>query len=140
MRSRKIVKKRGERRHPWCTLFVFLNQSLIAMLSRTALLALLYSCWTILTRLVLILCFLMVAYSAACHTWSKVLFKCWLKQMGKLLLMLQVSLTDNPQVEKMLCGCCPALKSTWNFPQFSFVLLSAFLDVLIDLSIHIRFV
>lgn len=77
--------------------------------------------------------------SAACHTWSKVLFKCWLKQMGKLLLMLQVSLTDNPQVERMLCGCCPALKSTWNFPQFSFVLLSAFLD-LIDLSIHIRFV
>ena len=73
--SRNMLKRVGESRYPCRTPTVVRNQSLILPLKRTALVALLKRFVMTWIRLVLMLCFLMVAYNAACQTLLKVFLK-----------------------------------------------------------------
>ena len=72
IRSRKMLKKVGDRRHPCLTLTVVLNRCPMLPFIWTALVVLSWSCSMVRTRLALILYFLRVAHKAACHTLSKV--------------------------------------------------------------------
>ena len=75
IRSRKMLKRVGDRRHPCLTPTVVLNHSPMLPFIWTALVALSYSCSVVRTRFALILYFRMVANKAACHTLSEAFLK-----------------------------------------------------------------
>ena len=75
IRSRKMLNRVGDRRHPCLTPTVVLNHSPMLPFIWTALVALLYSCSMVRTRFALILYFRMVAHKAACHSLSKAFLK-----------------------------------------------------------------
>ena len=69
IRSRKMLKRAGDRRHPCLTPTVVPNHSPMMTFIWTTLVALVQ------TRIALILYFRMVAHKAACHTLSKAFLK-----------------------------------------------------------------
>ena len=75
IRSRKMLKRMGDRRHPCLTPTVVLNHSHMLPFIWTALVALSYSCSMVWTRFELIIYFRMVAHKAACHTLSNAFLK-----------------------------------------------------------------
>ena len=75
IRSRKMLERMGDRRHPCLTPTVVLNHSPMLPFIWTALVALSWSCSMVRTRFALILSFRMVAHKAACHTLSKAFLK-----------------------------------------------------------------
>ena len=75
IRSRKMLKRVGDRRHPCLTPTFVLNNFPMLQFIWTALVALSWSCSMVRTRLALILYFRMVAHKAACHTLSKAFLK-----------------------------------------------------------------
>ena len=74
IRSRKMLKRVGNRIFPCFTPTVVLNHSPILPFIWTALVALSYSYSMVRTRLALLLYFRMVAHNAACHTLLKAFF------------------------------------------------------------------
>ena len=68
IRSRKMLKRMGDRRHPCLAPTVVLNHFPMLPFIWTALVALSYSCSVVRIRFELILYFRMVAHKAACHT------------------------------------------------------------------------
>ena len=75
IRSRKMLKKVGDRRHHCLTPTVVLNHSPMLPFIWTALVALSYSCLMVRTRFALIVYIRMVAHKAACHTLTKAFLK-----------------------------------------------------------------
>ena len=75
IRSRKMLKRVGDRRLICLTPTVVLNHSPMLPFICTALAALSQSCSMVRTRFALILYFRMVAHKAACHTLSKAFLK-----------------------------------------------------------------
>ena len=75
IRSRKMLKRVGDRRHPYLTPTVVLNHSPMLPFIWTAIVALSKSSSMVQTRFALILFFCMVAHKAACHTLSEAFFK-----------------------------------------------------------------
>ena len=75
IRSRKMLKRVGDRRHLCLTPTVVLNHSPMLQFIWTALVDLSKSCSLVRTRFALILYFCMVAHKAACHTLSKAFLK-----------------------------------------------------------------
>ena len=74
IRSRKMLKRAGDKRHPCLTPTVVLNYSPMLPFIWTALVTLSQSCSMVRTRFALILYFRIVAHNAACHTLSKCFF------------------------------------------------------------------
>ena len=97
IRSRKIFKMVGDRRHPCLTPTVVLNHSPVLPFIWTALVALSQSCSVVRTRFALILYIRMVAHKAACHTLSKAFFDIS-EDMVQILLMLEVLFTQDSRV------------------------------------------
>ena len=75
IRSRKLLKSVGDRRHPCFTPTVVLNLSPMLLFIWTALVPLSKSCSMVRIRFALIMYFRMVAHKAACHTLSKAFLK-----------------------------------------------------------------
>ena len=75
IRSRKMLKRVGDRRHPCLTPTIVLNHSPILPFIWTAFVALSQSCSMVRTRFALILYFRMEAHTAARHTLSKAFLK-----------------------------------------------------------------
>ena len=75
IRSRKMLKRVGDRRHLCSTPIVVLNHSPMLPFILTALVTLSQSCSLVRTRFALILYVRMVAHNAACHTLLKVFLK-----------------------------------------------------------------
>ena len=75
IRSRKMLKRMGDRRHHCLTPTVVLNYSPMLPFIWTALVALSLSCSMGRTRFALILYFRVVAHKAVCHTLSKAFLK-----------------------------------------------------------------
>ena len=75
--SRKMLKRVGEKRHPFRTSTVVLNHSPVLPLNKTALWALSYRLSITRMMLALMLYFLIVAHKTSCHT----LLKAFLKSM-----------------------------------------------------------
>ena len=82
---------------------VVLNQSPVLPLNRTALWALSYRLSMTRMMLVLMLYFLIVAHKASCHTLSKAFLKVY-EDKVEILLMLQIFLTEDPEIEYLFCG------------------------------------
>ena len=70
-----MLKRVSESRHPYQTPTVVLNHSPVLPLNRTALWALSYGFSMACMMSALMLCFLIVAHKASCHTLSKAFLK-----------------------------------------------------------------
>ena len=75
IRSRKKLKRVGDRRHPCLTPTFGLNYSPMLPFISTARVSLSQTCSMVRTRFALILYFRMVAHKAECHTLSKAFLK-----------------------------------------------------------------
>ena len=105
--SRKMLKRVCESRHPCRTPTVVLNRSPVLPLNTTALWAL--SCRFSMARMMLaLMCFLIVAHKASCHTLTKAFLV--YEDMVEILLMLQVFLAKDHEIEYYYVVLLPALK------------------------------
>ena len=93
--SRNMLKRVGERRHPFWTPTVVQNQSLMLLLKSTALVALSLRFLITGIRLVLVLYFFMVAHKAACQTLKVEDLLELYEDMLEVLLVLEIFLTED---------------------------------------------
>ena len=100
IRSRKMLKRVGDRRHPCLTPTVVLNHSPMLPFIWTAHVALSMSCSMVRTRFALILYFRMYG----CMPYSVKGFFEINEDMVQLLLMLEVLFTQDSKVEDLFCG------------------------------------
>ena len=121
IRSRKMLKRVGDRRHPCLTPTIVLNHSPMLPFVWTALVALSYSCTMVRTRFALILHFRMGAHKAACHTLSKAFFEID-EDMVQILLVLEVLFTQDSEVEDLFCGASSGSEPSLFFSNYFFSL------------------
>ena len=118
IRSRKMLKRVGDRKHPCLTPTVVLNHFPRLPLNWTAPVALSKSCSMVRTRLALILHFRMVAHKVVSYS-VKGCFEI-IEVMVQILLMVDIHFTQDSKVEDLFCGASSNSEPSLFFSNYFF--------------------